>query len=1082
MLIRIVRIALLPAALTALLALVCAAAVAEDAPPPMPLDRAMDALRAYEDGQSRAPLLALERYLGPAAADARLRRDLADRLAAAVADPKTTAAGRRAACRLLPYVADDAHVPVVTALVADAQTAELGRMTLAAIPGDAAGRALRDALGRLRGRPLVGVVNALGERRDAAAAGAIAVLLDDADAAVAGAAAAALGKLGTPDAVAALARAEESAKPPMLAAVRDALLRAAERLARDGDAPAAARIYRRLCDSPPAGRWRLAALAGWAQADPPAALPVLVAALRAEDGELRGTASRLLAAMGGPAVTAALVRALDGAAPADRILIVRTLAATGDAEALFGIEAQTKSDDETVRAAAAEALVALGSAAAVPRLVELAATDAGPAGHAAREGLARMPGDAVEKALITFASHEDQRLRAESVRALGARQASDAEEVLLKASADADANVRRAAYDALAAAGGPVGYARLVAIVACQPPKEMAGEGDAAAAEKAAAVAARRIADDAARVGPVMVALEGASADGRPALVRLLGACGGAAALGAVRGQLASDDAAVRDAAVRTLAAWEDAAAADALLDLAKSAQSATHRTLALRGYLRLMGSAAAAAGAGMIERVRPLITTAETKRLLLAALAQTTGDAALAAARAYADDAEVAAEAAQAVRRIEDAKKGRKPPPPPPAPAHDAARSAARQKAVAEKSPQGWRLVAYVDCGPDAASAAGDGPSLALVAGAAYFWPGSDAAADVHAGTVAFDGREVVFEARGLNPKKAYRAGVAWWDYDHNTRAQSVHAEAGGRSAEILAKTALPSGQAGKSPATHVLDLSRGMTAGGKVRLIIKNEAQPNAVVSELWLLESEADAPPAAPATAPAPATVKRSAKEAPVRVLIVTGREYPGHKWQETAPLLREIIEADPRMAADIVEDAVHLASPGLAAYAAVVLNYMNWESPDPGPAAREGLSRFVEGGKGLVLVHFACGAFQDWPGFVQLAGRVWDPKLRGHDPHGRFRVEILPTPHPATRGLAPFETVDELYTCLAGDVPVTVLAAARSKVDGKDYPMAFVLTPGKGRVFHSVLGHDAAAFAAEGVRQIYRQGTAWAAGLE
>ncbi len=43
------------------------------------------------------------------------------------------------------------------------------------------------------------------------------------------------------------------------------------------------------------------------------------------------------------------------------------------------------------------------------------------------------------------------------------------------------------------------------------------------------------------------------------------------------------------------------------------------------------------------------------------------------------------------------------------------------------------------------------------------------------------------------------------------------------------------------------------------------------------------------------------------------------------------------------------------------------------------------------------------------------------------------------------------------------------------------MAFVLTPGKGRVFHSPLGHDTQALKAEGARKLYLQGTRWAAGV-
>ena len=38
----------------------------------------------------------------------------------------------------------------------------------------------------------------------------------------------------------------------------------------------------------------------------------------------------------------------------------------------------------------------------------------------------------------------------------------------------------------------------------------------------------------------------------------------------------------------------------------------------------------------------------------------------------------------------------------------------------------------------------------------------------------------------------------------------------------------------------------------------------------------------------------------------------------------------------------------------------------------------------------------------------------------------------------RGMADFETQDELYTCLTGDHPIEVVAQAKSKVDGKVLP--------------------------------------------
>jgi uncharacterized protein len=214
---------------------------------------------------------------------------------------------------------------------------------------------------------------------------------------------------------------------------------------------------------------------------------------------------------------------------------------------------------------------------------------------------------------------------------------------------------------------------------------------------------------------------------------------------------------------------------------------------------------------------------------------------------------------------------------------------------------------------------------------------------------------------------------------------------------------------------------------------------------------------------------------------RVALITGIDYPGHLWKETAPALADQLRRDPRLKVEVKESPEFLADPTLRDFDAVVFHWMNWEKPAPGEKARENFRRFVEGGRGLVLVHFACGAFQDWPEFRKIAGRVYDPKLPPHDPRGPYAVRIADAAHPITKGLQDFDADDELYTCLAGDTPIRVLATAKSKVTGKDEPMAFVLGYGKGRVFHSPLGHDVKALNLPGVAELFRRGTGWAAGL-
>ncbi len=213
-------------------------------------------------------------------------------------------------------------------------------------------------------------------------------------------------------------------------------------------------------------------------------------------------------------------------------------------------------------------------------------------------------------------------------------------------------------------------------------------------------------------------------------------------------------------------------------------------------------------------------------------------------------------------------------------------------------------------------------------------------------------------------------------------------------------------------------------------------------------------------------------------PIRVLIVTGDDHPSHNWKETSLAIRKILEKDRRFDARIVEDPEFLASNVVADYDVILLNFKNRAPLKREAEVRGNLVKLVKQGKGLVVIHFASGAFEDWPEFANLAGRVWDRK-NTHDPRGPFTVKIALPQHPIVKGMHDFQADDELYTCLIGDRPLDVLATARSKVTGKEYPMAMAFEYGKGRVFHTPLGHDARALAVPEVSELIRRGCVWVA---
>ena len=391
---------------------------------------------------------------------------------------------------------------------------------------------------------------------------------------------------------------------------------------------------------------------------------------------------------------------------------------------------------------------------------------------------------------------------------------------------------------------------------------------------------------------------------------------------------------------------------------------------------------------------------------------------------------------------------------------------------------PEGISARVYLNCGVDELAFSLTGERLRLLQGAPWTF------AEKARATVVSHGTEVLIEASHLKEGQAYWLGFSWWDYDGNGRAQTVTINGRPISPQIR----LPAWRGAQQPAEVLtVRIPAEEIKDGRVRIGFRGAGRSNAVVSEVWLAETgdSAEGIRAIEAEVAVPRAEIRANQGAAKRVLIVTGLEYPGHPWRETTPLLVKGLAADPRMEISVSEEPAILAHAALADYDVIVLHYQNHQVPPP-EGALTNLSRVVKEGRGLVLVHFASGAFIDWTTrvvpkeFEVLAGRVWNPKLRGHDPHGVFRVRITDPEHPITAGMEDFDTLDELYTMLDGDTPIRVLAEATSKVDGKNYPMVILAEPGTGRTFHCALGHDPRAFN-EPTLQLYRRGTAWAAGL-
>lgn len=250
------------------------------------------------------------------------------------------------------------------------------------------------------------------------------------------------------------------------------------------------------------------------------------------------------------------------------------------------------------------------------------------------------------------------------------------------------------------------------------------------------------------------------------------------------------------------------------------------------------------------------------------------------------------------------------------------------------------------------------------------------------------------------------------------------------------------------------------------------------------------------------------------APRKALIIDGQN--NHQWAQTTPVIKKILEDSGLFTVDVATTPpkgsdMSSFKPDFKPYTVVISNYSDYGGGGVWPPETQtAFENYVRSGGGFVSVHAADNAFPMWKEYNLMIGLGgWSGRNEKDGPYVRFRdgkivrdmkpgkgghhgkrhpyvVVNRDTAHPIVKGL-PAEWMheeDELYEQMRGPaenlhVIATAWADPATGGSGENEPTLMTIRYGKGRVFHTTLGHDVAAMQCVGFVVTLQRGTEWAA---
>jgi hypothetical protein len=156
----------------------------------------------------------------------------------------------------------------------------------------------------------------------------------------------------------------------------------------------------------------------------------------------------------------------------------------------------------------------------------------------------------------------------------------------------------------------------------------------------------------------------------------------------------------------------------------------------------------------------------------------------------------------------------------------------------------------------------------------------------------------------------------------------------------------------------------------------------------------------------------------------------------------------------------------------------------------PEQQQNFLKLLDKGVGLVILHHANAAYNNWPLFWKIAGveyhfGPWEEngvkmEKSGYKGGVKFKVHVVDPNHPITRGMKDYDFLDETYCRTSVDPNVHALLTTDEP--SSDKTIGWAKTFANSRVFFVQHGHDQRAYQSPIYRELVVRGIRWTAGKD